>query len=304
MEWAAHNPVKGLSYFGGKTTLAPWILPYLPPHETYIEAFAGSAAVLLAKKPSPLEVINDLDEGLIGFYRVLRDPVLMPELVRRVSFWPYSRQEYLHARATWHTCPDPVEKAVRWFVVSQQSFSGSFGRSWALATGTGPNGVGSSKAITWSHWPDRLIAIHARLRQVQVEHYSWEKLVPIYDGPHTLWYLDPPYVPGTRGANATYAHELTDADHRQLVDTCLTMQGMILLSGYANDLYQPLEEAGWVRKERPSMLSSRARTRSHHGKGTNQGFHHFKVECLWMNPQAITRQRQVTWDFTPDPVIP
>jgi site-specific DNA-adenine methylase len=40
------------AYFGGKTTLAPRIAALLPPHEHYVEPFAGSLAVLLAKMRS------------------------------------------------------------------------------------------------------------------------------------------------------------------------------------------------------------------------------------------------------------
>lgn len=43
-------------------------------HQEYVEVFGGGASLLFAKTPSPLEVYNDLDQGLVNFFRVLRDP--------------------------------------------------------------------------------------------------------------------------------------------------------------------------------------------------------------------------------------
>ncbi|MEG0518987.1 MAG: DNA adenine methylase, partial [Bacteroidales bacterium] len=46
-----------ISYYGGKQTLLKHILPLIPEHSLYTEAFAGGCAVLFAKEPVPFEVI-------------------------------------------------------------------------------------------------------------------------------------------------------------------------------------------------------------------------------------------------------
>ena len=62
-----------MPYYGGKGNLAEWIAGTFPPHEHYVEPFGGSLAVLLAKAPSRMETVNDLDGGLVTFWRVLRE---------------------------------------------------------------------------------------------------------------------------------------------------------------------------------------------------------------------------------------
>lgn len=76
-------------YFGGKMTIAPRIVDLLPPHQHYIEPFAGSMSVLLAKPPVKFETVNDLDGRLITFWRVLREQPA--ELIRRCALTPHSR---------------------------------------------------------------------------------------------------------------------------------------------------------------------------------------------------------------------
>jgi DNA adenine methylase len=79
------------AYYGGKTTLATTIADLLPAHDHYVEPFAGSLAVLLAKPATKWETVNDLDGDLVTFWRVLRD---RPEdLARAAMLTPHARAE-------------------------------------------------------------------------------------------------------------------------------------------------------------------------------------------------------------------
>jgi len=59
-----------LRYFGGKWAIAPWVLSHLPPHRIYVEPFGGAASILLRKPRSRIEVYNDLDEEIVGIFRI------------------------------------------------------------------------------------------------------------------------------------------------------------------------------------------------------------------------------------------
>lgn len=275
------NATGPLNWYGGKARLAPWIHDHLPPHHRYVEVFGGGAAVLFSKPPSPIEIYNDLDDGLVGFFRVLRDPVLFPVFVYRIQLVPYSRAEFYRFKQTWQEPDDPVERAVRWFSVARWSFSGDWGHSWGFDLEK------PSVIARWLSVVRELPDFHQRLQSVFIEHDDWRAILDRYDLPETCWYLDPPYVPDT-WENKSYRHRMTRADHQELVDRLLTLQGMILLSGYASDFYRPLEHAGWHRLERHVALrAGNLRLRPHE---TRQ-------ECLWINPQAWSRQTQLSlWD--------
>lgn len=96
-----------------------------------------------------------------------------------------------------------------------------------------------------------------------------------HDGIETLHYVDPPYVFATRAdLSKDYAHELSDADHSDLLKFLRSLKGMVILSGYPSQLYESGLH-GWARHER-FALADGAKPRT---------------EVLWINPLAVERSR-------------
>lgn len=86
-------------YFGGKSRVAPEIWERFGAVVNYVEPFAGSLAVLLAR-PQPFsgtETINDVDAHLTNFWRAVQAE---PESVAHHADWPVSELD-LHARHLW-----------------------------------------------------------------------------------------------------------------------------------------------------------------------------------------------------------
>jgi DNA adenine methylase len=71
-------------WYGGKYSHLNWLLPLLPKTTHYCEPFGGSAAVLINRKPAPVETYNDIDGELVNFFQVLRDQ--KNELIRTIAF--------------------------------------------------------------------------------------------------------------------------------------------------------------------------------------------------------------------------
>jgi len=220
-----------LRFYGSKCRLAPAIIELLPPHTCYCEPFGGSAAVLLQKPPSTVEVYNDADGLLVNF--------LWIEAARFES-------------------DDPLELARMLYVVSWQSWAGAAGGRRRLSWRYDRRRPGHKPVI--DVWRDTggLWAVADRLRMVQLEHGDALTVIGRYNSPETVYYVDPPYPMETRsmGGRNGYRHELTPEDHVRLAQTLQEIDGMAIVSSYPSELYDELY-AGWRRVER------RIKTESH-----------------------------------------
>jgi DNA adenine methylase len=274
-------------WFGGKQALVPTLLELLPPHEVYVEVFGGAAALLFSKRPSRIEVYNDVDSGLVTFFRVLRDSRRARELQRLLALTPYAREEWQECKVSWASAATDVEMARRWFVLVQMSYAGRIGPG-GTREGSGwryTKTISHNPAATYRSAIAALSHFTARLAAVQIEHGDFARVMAAYDSPATLFYLDPPYLLSTRRGGG-YTHELTDADHVRLLDTAQRLSGKVIISGYRSALYDE-RLAAWHRVEvrQPCAATRTAR----HARDA-------RVECLWLSPTATSHQMRLPFN--------
>lgn len=254
-----------LKWHGGKSYLAKEIVALMPRHMHYVEAYAGGLAVLLERDPNDprlwvgdkadragvSEVVNDLNAELTNFWRVLRDPEYFGEFHRRAQCDPLGRPQFAEAAEALakHEFFGPVDRALKFFVAARQSRAGTFKGFTSLTRSRTRRGV-NGNASEWLGAVDGLPAVHARLRPVVVENMDAVKLIRREDTPHTLFYLDPPYLHETRVSTDAYAHEMTREQHAELLETLAALKGKFILSGYPSDLYDGYAaRLGWGRKD-------------------------------------------------------
>ena len=60
-----------ITLMGSKARWARKIIDSFPAHNCFCEPFAGTGAILLAKKPSGIEVYNDVNMELVNLFRVV-----------------------------------------------------------------------------------------------------------------------------------------------------------------------------------------------------------------------------------------
>lgn len=243
------------SYYGGKTSLAPKIAELLPAHSHYVEPFAGSLAVLLAKDVSQGETVNDLDGDLVAFWRALRDQP--EELERACALTPHSREEYASACEDLTGLTD-IERARLVFVRLTQGRSHSMKPTgWWYRKNHGSHA--HTPADYLNSYAARLEDVAARLSTVAIENRDAVAMVEDYGGePSACIYADPPYLGSTRASN--YRLEMLEDDlHVNLAEALRKCRASVVLSGYASPLYEELYE-GWHRMElkAPTRLSGTA----------------------------------------------
>ncbi len=250
-----------LHYPGSKWSMANWIISHMPEHETYLEPFFGSGAVLFSKLRSPLETVNDIDGEIVNLFKIIRE---RPEdLATAVRLTPHSREEYYNS---YIEAEDDLERARKLIVRLWQ------GRGGKTAHRTGWRSMiemnGPLPGREWLKFPHKITSVAERLIGVQIESQPAVELIKRYSRQNVLIYADPPYLLSTR-TTSSYKHEMSDQDHIELLETLLEHPGPVLLSGYENDLYNDYLK-GW-RKESKSAKAEAGASRQ---------------EILWINPVA------------------
>jgi DNA adenine methylase len=233
------NRITSFPYYGGKNSQLGWLLPLIPYDEKFCEAFGGSMGVLLNRKPSKIDIYNDLNGRLVNFFRVLRSN--RNELIEQLRFTPYSREEFAECC---EISEDSIEDARRIFVAIYQSMFNEpepIPSQWARGVSKEPDKT-TNHAITFANGVISLYDVADRIRHVVIEHRDALQLIPEVDSPTTVFYLDPTYVLSTRGSQGRerYAHEMTDDMHIRLAEILNECEGKIALSGYDSKMYDRL----------------------------------------------------------------
>lgn len=177
-----------ITYYGGKQSLLKHILPLVPPHQRYTEAFLGGGALFFAKEPALSEAINDLNGNLITFYQVAQNQY--QALKAKIDATLHSRDIHSYAgnilAMPWFYSPVDIAWAI--WVCSKQSFAsrldGTFGYDFR---GGMPKRTRNAKDSFTQ-------AICDRLQGVTIENRDALQVIQCYDSPDTFHFIDPPYL--------------------------------------------------------------------------------------------------------------
>jgi len=213
-------------WIGGKSRLRKQIIAMLPPHTCYVELFAGAAWVLFGKPVSDVEILNDIDQELISFFRVVKEKP--EELITSFEWELVSRAEFERLASLDPTQLTDVQRAHRFYYLIMAGWGGelNYPRFQTSITdgGHGNRLIGALKTLR-----QRLEPVHNRLRTVIIENLDWQECIDRYDRQGTVMYVDPPYP----GNGCNYHHNMREWEaHKLLSERLGRTQCKWLLSSY------------------------------------------------------------------------
>lgn len=259
-----------IPYIGGKNRLAARTIKLFPRHTAYVEPFAGGAQVLFRKKPSKVEVLNDLNHDIVTFYRVCQSH--HEELIRYLHYTVSSREWFELHRDTDPRNLTDVQRAARFLYLQKNAFGGHVVKQHF--------GYSSAKPPTFN--PDRtpaiIEAVHKRLARVLIESLPYEQILERYDSPTTLFYLDPPYW-----ERKIYRFNFKPEDFRQLADRLGRLKGKFFLSLDDHPMIRQIFGAFQIRRTKVAYSAQRT--------GRKQYGELFITK--WTRPTAGRRSRQL-----------
>lgn len=224
------------------------ILPLIPKHTVYTEAFVGGAALYFAKEPVDVEVINDINGALVNFYRVLKSD--FSALKKRIDATLHSREEHEFSIIIYEFPRyfEPIDRAWSLWVLSKQSFASMLDGSW----GYDKQNNTLSRKIQFAK-NDFTEILSRRLEQTQIENTDALRIIESRDSPDAFHFVDPPYFNSDCGHYAGYNF----MDFQNLLELLAGVQGKFMLTMFPHEyLTEVISANKWVVKEVERTISA------------------------------------------------
>jgi DNA adenine methylase len=214
-----------MSYFGGKGGAGVFqtLINEIPPHDTYISAFAGMDAVLRAIRPAERCVAIDLDPEPLEWWTRARPDVEAYNCCGIVWLRHEFRLDLVGPRdlAAGSGSTSPLQDASL-DRASTDPASGDGARGDRIRDSAGRNKAARAAAAGVSR-------SHVAGSRVAREVGSTSR---------RFVFLDPPYPQSTRTSDSRYrADLLSDDEHQRVINTALALPCNVMICSYPNALY-------------------------------------------------------------------
>lgn len=216
-----------ISYYGGKQALKHIILPLVPEHTNYTEAFFGGGTIFWAKKPAKNETINDKLDIVVNFYQVLKlrfkelKPLIDASLISRSL---HKKALVIYRQHKKGIAQDAVQLAWAFWLLSNFSHSNKLGGGLKYS-----NKMDTVPPVTMQTKKREFTELLVyRIENASIENNDALYVLKTRDTVDTFHYIDPPYINANNGHYGGY----TDEDFVSLCNLLPALKGKFILSHY------------------------------------------------------------------------
>lgn len=198
-----------LRYPGGKFYALKHIMPYIEcvEHDEYREPFFGGGSVFFAKQKVQYNILNDLEQEIINFYKSILDDKTRNELINRFDKEVATKQRHIEVKKM--VPQTSSEKAFKTYYLNRTSYCGIINApAWGYAEGK------SSPPKNWGKFIERAAE---KLKDVELFSLDYADILKLpAKGKSVLTYLDPPYYHADQ--RRAYTKPFTPDDHLRLAN--------------------------------------------------------------------------------------
>ena len=240
------NRITSLAYFGGKKSRNKnyWINSVIGFDSScaYVEPFAGMLGILISRKPVSLEIVNDSNQYLINWWRMVRDRHV--DLGKLTENTPWSRDCLIEAIDKLSKEKDDLYQALWFHVLVEQSIQHTYNVRPCDFGLTYTTDGGSKK---WR--ADNFIALSDRMKNVDIRNNGADIILEeMINIEKSMIYCDPPYLTST----ISHYGEFGNFDKDKYTELFLAQKGDVAISGYRDEW----DCLGWVKSEKKVMFNA------------------------------------------------
>jgi DNA adenine methylase len=193
---------------GSKYLMADDILAYFPKHLIYVEPFFGGGSMYWKKEPSPAEIINDLDAGLMNDYKLIKkassDTTKYKQELNTIDkIVNFLKQNHI-------TNEDKLTESI---IRRCNGFGGDYIKKQRVSHKSNP--YAKIKNIEF---------YKNRIKKTIIKNLDYKKIIYDYDSKDTFFYLDPPYE------NSETVYILHSINYEEMANMLKNIKGKFLLS--------------------------------------------------------------------------
>ncbi len=197
-------------YPAGKSRMKKGLVRMISPHKTYVEPFAGSAAVFFGKEKSGREVLNDTNAEVMDAFKAIQSLSKREAAQLLKMNWIGDRRTFKSILAS--KPGGKLAKLHRFLYIASHSY-GLMRRSWS------PSNQGHKTGIA-----KRAIGEIDRLKGVTFRSTDYAAVVKEFDAKDTFFFFDPPYA----GYNVAIGEKTFD--EKKFIDVLKGIKGRFIVT--------------------------------------------------------------------------